>query len=83
VTTAPQTVELLGALLAGDWAVADASEPIHRREATGLVAAYLQWHVENGLRSLRLVDRTSDLTTRRVDVDGMDDEERTAQAWRG
>jgi len=47
----------LGALLAGDWAVADLSEERHRREASGLVAAYLQWHLERGLRSLRLVDR--------------------------
>jgi DNA repair protein RecO (recombination protein O) len=51
------TVELLGALLAGEWASADGSEPRHRREASGLVAAYLQWHLERGLRSLRLVER--------------------------
>jgi len=51
------TVELLGALLAGEWTVADASEGRHRREASGLVAAYLQWHLERGLRSLRLVER--------------------------
>ena len=51
------TVELLGALLAGEWEEADASEPRHRREASGLVAAYLQWHLERGLRSLRLVER--------------------------
>ena len=51
------TVELLGALLAGEWEVADASEGRHRREASGLVAAYLQWHLERGLRSLRLVER--------------------------
>lgn len=51
------TVELLGALLAGEWSIADVSEPRHRREASGLVAAYLQWHLERGLRSLRLVER--------------------------
>jgi len=28
------------------------------REASGLVAAHLQWHLERGLRSLPLVDRT-------------------------
>ena len=28
-----------------------------RREASGLVAAHLQWHLERGLRSLPLVDR--------------------------
>jgi DNA repair protein RecO (recombination protein O) len=51
------TVELLAALLSGDWALADASDPRHRREASGLVAAYLQWHLERGVRSLRLVER--------------------------
>lgn len=51
------TLDLLGALLAGEWEIADASEERHRREGSGLVAAYLQWHVERGLRSLRLVER--------------------------
>jgi DNA repair protein RecO (recombination protein O) len=51
------TVDLLVALLGGDWTVADASEPTPRREASGLVAAHLQWHLERGLRSLPLVDR--------------------------
>jgi DNA repair protein RecO (recombination protein O) len=56
-TPAPETVELLGALLTGDWEVADASQTRHRREGNGLTAAYLQWHIERGLRSLRLVER--------------------------
>ena len=51
------TLALLGALLSGDWQVADASEPRDRRDASGLVAAFLQWHLERGLRSLPLVDR--------------------------
>jgi DNA repair protein RecO (recombination protein O) len=54
---APETFVLLGALLAGDWAVADTSEPRSRREASGLVAAYAQWHLERTLRSMRLVER--------------------------
>jgi DNA repair protein RecO (recombination protein O) len=54
---APDTIALLSALLAGDWAVADGSDPRNRREASGLVAAYVQWHLERGLRSLRLVSR--------------------------
>ena len=45
------------ALLGGDWAEADASEGKYRREASGLIAAYLQWHLERGLRSLPLVER--------------------------
>ena len=54
---APETFELLAALLSGDWDAADASDPRHRRQGSGLVAAFLQWHIERGLRSLRLVDR--------------------------
>ena len=54
---APETVVLLGALLAGDWSLVDASEPRTRREATGMVAAYLQWHLERGLKSLEHVPR--------------------------
>jgi len=56
-TPAVETVVLLGALLAGDWAVVSAAEPRHQREATGLVAAYLQWHLERGLRSMAYVER--------------------------
>ena len=56
-TASPQAVALLGALLTGDWPVADAAADGTQREASGLVAAYLQWHIERGLRSLRLVER--------------------------
>ena len=52
------TIALLGALLSADWPVADASDLRERREASGLVAAFLQWHLERGLRSLPLVDRS-------------------------
>ncbi|WP_042419259.1 DNA repair protein RecO [Streptacidiphilus anmyonensis] len=55
VVPSPETLELLGALLSGDWETADACEPRHRREGSGLVAAYVQWHLERGLRSLRYV----------------------------
>jgi DNA repair protein RecO (recombination protein O) len=54
----PATLELLLALATGDWASADASESGPRRETSGLVAAHLQWHLERGLRSLPLVDRS-------------------------
>jgi DNA repair protein RecO (recombination protein O) len=53
----PATVALLGALLSGDWPVADGTEDRERREASGMVAAFLAWHMERGLRSLPLVDR--------------------------
>jgi DNA repair protein RecO (recombination protein O) len=54
----PVTLQLLDALLTGDWEAAEASQPGARREGSGLVAALLQWHLERGLRSLALVDRT-------------------------
>jgi DNA repair protein RecO (recombination protein O) len=53
----PATVTLMAALAAGDWTRADASDLAQRREASGLVAAHLQWHLERGLRSLPLVER--------------------------
>jgi len=57
---APATLGLMVALVEGDWRTADASEASQRRECSGLVAAHLQWHLERGLRSLPLVDRTGD-----------------------
>ena len=53
----PDTLVLLSALLTGDWPAADGSDPARRREASGLTAAYLQWHLERQVRSLRLVER--------------------------
>ena len=54
---APQTLVLLAALLTGDWVVADASEMVHRRQASSLASAHVHWHLEHGVRSLRLVER--------------------------
>lgn len=58
VVPSPQTLELLAALLTGDWETADACEPRHVREGSGLVSAYLHWHMERGLRSLRYVEKS-------------------------
>ena len=55
----PATLLLMVALAEGDWPGAEASPVPVRREASGLVAAHLQWHLERGLRSLPLVDRSS------------------------
>jgi DNA repair protein RecO (recombination protein O) len=52
-----QTTELMLALLQGDWERADGSERRHQVECSGLVAAYLQWHLEHSIRSLRHVER--------------------------
>jgi DNA repair protein RecO (recombination protein O) len=52
-----QTVALMRALLRGEWDGATLSERRHRVECSGLVAAYLQWHLEHSIRSLRHVER--------------------------
>nr|WP_284302006.1 DNA repair protein RecO C-terminal domain-containing protein [Homoserinibacter gongjuensis] len=54
----PSTLALLAALLAGDWATADAADERTRAQASGVAAAYTQFHLERGLRSLEHVDRT-------------------------
>ena len=53
----PAVIALMVDLLTGRWEPADASDARTRREASGLVAAHLQWHLERGLRSLPLVER--------------------------
>ncbi|HTW05115.1 MAG TPA: DNA repair protein RecO [Streptosporangiaceae bacterium] len=55
-TPAAPTIMLMNALIRGDWAHADASERRHQSECSGLVAAYLQWHLEHSIRSLRHVE---------------------------
>jgi DNA repair protein RecO (recombination protein O) len=49
-------IDLMSALLRGEWAVADTSERRCQVECSGLVAAYVQWHLEHSLRSLRHVE---------------------------
>jgi DNA repair protein RecO (recombination protein O) len=66
---APPTFALMLALLRGDWEYADGSEQRHRAEASGLVAAYLQWHLEHGIRSLRHVERDGRPATSTDDTD--------------
>jgi DNA repair protein RecO (recombination protein O) len=56
-TPHPETLFLMASLQTGDWDGASQSETKNRREASGLIAAYLQWHLERGLRSLPLVER--------------------------
>ena len=52
-----QTIALLSALLTGDWEHANSTEEKTRAQATGVVAAYTQWHLERGLQSLEHVTR--------------------------
>jgi DNA repair protein RecO (recombination protein O) len=53
-----ESVALLGALLAGDWEFAEQASDRAKASASGIVAAYSQWHIERGLRSLTHVERT-------------------------
>jgi DNA repair protein RecO (recombination protein O) len=55
-TPSVRTIALMNALLRGDWEHADVAEPRHQVECSGLVAAYLQWHLEHSIRSLRHVE---------------------------
>ena len=52
----PVTIELLDALLTGDWDAPRRARAPTAGRRSGLVAALLQWHLERGLRSLPLVD---------------------------
>ncbi|MBO3142686.1 DNA repair protein RecO [Dermatophilus congolensis] len=57
-TPALATLTMLGALLEGDWDTAEQiAEPRYRREGSGLVRAYVQWHLERGVRALKYVER--------------------------
>ena len=56
-TPALETLQLMSDLVSGDWESAEQSELKNRREASGLIAAYLQWHLERNLRSLPMVER--------------------------
>jgi DNA repair protein RecO (recombination protein O) len=49
--------DLLVYLLAGAWDDAVGSEESVRREVSGIVSAWVQWHLERSLRSLPLVER--------------------------
>jgi DNA repair protein RecO (recombination protein O) len=55
---APAALTLMQDLLTGEWEAAEGADARTRNEASGLVAAYLQWHLERGLRSLPMVERT-------------------------
>ena len=48
----PEAVRQLGALMAGEWDVVAAAPPRALAAASGVVAAYTQWHLERGIRSL-------------------------------
>lgn len=47
-----QALALLTALLTGDWRATAAVGTAPQREASGLVSAFVAWHLEHGLRSM-------------------------------
>lgn len=51
-------LELMSALNRGDWTGLDAVAESVRRQASGLTAAHLQWHLERQLRTLPLIERS-------------------------
>lgn len=51
-------LDLLVALLKGEWEYIVGVPDSARRQASGLVAAHLQWHLERQLRTLPLIERT-------------------------
>ncbi|UZJ23764.1 DNA repair protein RecO [Rhodococcus antarcticus] len=58
-TPAPEVVPLLLALLEGRWSDTEDASAQVRAQASGLVAAHLQWHLERSLRTLPLVERNA------------------------
>jgi DNA repair protein RecO (recombination protein O) len=57
VSISTDTSDLLGALLSGDWDFAEKASEQARSSASGIVAAYSQWHIERGLKSMPHVER--------------------------
>lgn len=55
----PETGDLLRALMAGEWDDVDAASPSATGAASGLIAAYAQWHLERGIRSLSHIEAVS------------------------
>lgn len=51
-------LELMEALAQGHWDHVATTTASQQRQATGLIAAHLQWHLERRLRTLPLIDRS-------------------------
>lgn len=57
-TPAVGVLDLMHALYRGEWSGIDAVPELVRRQASGLTAAHLQWHLERQLRTLPLIERS-------------------------
>lgn len=55
----PDTVQLLIALHQGNWALTAGASPEARHEARGIVAAYVQYHLERAVKSFKHVERSA------------------------
>ena len=53
----PATLALLSALISGDWPATRAADEPTQRQASGLIAAFVAWHLERGLRTMQHVAR--------------------------
>lgn len=53
----PATLAYLQALISGDWVATRGVDDATQRQASGLIAAFVGWHTERGLRTLTLVER--------------------------
>ena len=56
----PAAWRLLDELLSGDWTATRDADPATQHEVDGLVAAFVNWHLEHSLRSLPLLDRSDE-----------------------
>lgn len=56
-TPSPGVLDLMVALYRGEWRSTEVASPAVRSQASGLVAAHLQWHLERQLRTLPLIER--------------------------
>lgn len=50
-------IEHLNSLVNGNWKVVEASSPKVIREISSLISNYVQWHLEKGIKSLRMIER--------------------------
>jgi DNA repair protein RecO (recombination protein O) len=56
-TPSPGVLDLMDALFRGHWEHTDGISTSMQRQASGLTAAHLQWHLERQLRTLPLIER--------------------------
>jgi len=57
LTPHPQSLELIAALLHGQWEEADAVDQAHYGEVHAMVSAFTQFHLERGVRALAALTR--------------------------